>query len=232
MKFKRSDHRATCLLKQVLTTICGWVFTRIVDAVKICAPVLILWQILKTASDPAQSAVAPYAIAVGELFGLPEVVSGSRPACVLLIVVVLLVIGSIFATKAGKGAMTQVEALACKLPPYKAVRNLVKWPKSKSGPQEDAEVVWHYSAGGWHVWAVKHEYELDGERWYSLVRPSVPMPTGWSVMQAKVAWTGPAGLTWTVWQLWQAQTGGPLPAGAIPQPSKIPAELRNALPSS
>lgn len=212
--------------------------SRLVNAVKIIAPVLILFYLLKLVAEPVQKFLGAAAIGLGNCLAIPPSVAGSQLACLMLAVVLLLVVGQVFASRLGRKAITRCDEVACRFPLYKAVRNLVKLPKATQptvpSPDAGAAVVWFFSSGAWAVVPVKEvwNHPEDGTKMLSVTIPSVPMPTGWSVRQVKASWTAPAGLNWGSWMFWQAQGGGPLPEGALPPPLHPPAEFRSVLAAS
>lgn len=228
-------------MKETWTHITAALRTRLVNALKIIAPVLILLYLLKTVAEPVQTFLGGFAVLIGSAVSLPPAVSGSKVSCLLLAALLLLGVGQAFATQKGRRVIVFCDQLASRFALYKAVRNLVKLPKQAiatadgaGGPDAESEVVWFFSSGAWAVVPVKERWvhPQDGSSWMSVYIPSVPMPTGWSVRQMKTSWTAPAGLNWGVWMFWQARAGGLLPDGALPPPVLPPEEFRTVLGSS
>lgn len=229
------------MIKQKWSQTTAALRSRLVDALKIIAPVLILLYLLKTVAEPVQTFLGAFAVLLGSGISMSPAVAGSKVSCLLLAAVLLLGVGQIFATGRGRKVVVFCDQVACRLALYKAVRNLVKLPKQAAAtadgvpaPAAESEVVWFFSSGAWAVVPVKERWvhPTDGSSWLCVFIPSVPMPTGWSVRQIKASWTEPAGLNWGVWMFWQARAGGLLPAGALPPPVVPPAEFRTVLASS
>lgn len=215
--------------------------SRLVNALKIIAPVLILLYLLKAVAEPVQTFLGGFAVLIGSVVSISPAVAGSQVSCLLLAALILLGVGQAFATQRGRRVIVFCDQLAGRFALYKAVRNLVKLPKQTADttngvatPDAESEVVWFFSSGAWAVVPVKERWvhPHDGSSWMSVYIPSVPMPTGWSVRQIKASWTASAGLNWGVWMFWQARAGGLLPDGALPPPVLPPAEFRTVLASS
>lgn len=228
-------------MKEQWTHITAALRTRLVNALKIIAPVLILLYLLKAVAEPVQTFLGGFAVLIGGLVSIPPVVAGSKVSCLLLAALLLLGVGQAFATKRGRQAIVFCDQMASRFALYKAVRNLVKLPRQTAvgadgatTPDAESEVVWFFSSGAWAVVPVKEHWVHpdDSSQWMSIYIPSVPMPTGWSVRQIKAAWTAPAGLNWGVWMFWQARAGGVLPDGALPPPVLPPEEFRMVLAST
>lgn len=228
------------MIKRWSAQISGALRSRLVNALKVIAPILILLYLLKMVSEPIQKALGAAAVCLGGWVAIPPSVAGSQLACLVLAGLLLLAIGHTFSGKRGRRIIIFIDEAACKFALYKAVRNIVKLPKPSvatpgdPSPDAESEVVWFFSSGAWAVVPVKERWlhPEDGSKWLSVTIPSVPMPTGWSVRQIKASWTAPAGLNWGAWMFWQARAGGLLPDGAIPPPLQPPAEFRHVLAAS